>query len=547
MPRDLSGSYDPAREQLSALRSMLVLSMLLTRQDDEDAILRLVANAVESLGPCRTERIMLDGQWTQVRRADHEPAAPVLADVRLPQEGVRFELAGVPWSWAYPMTIPRGPAGYLVAGADREPSDAERFLLHVLVQQGGVALANARLHVREREQAVRLRAANVALQRNIDIHDRLTRAALTGEGQEGIAQAVYQLTGHPAAIEDRFGNLRAWAGPGRPDRYPKDAPGRRDRLLRRAVTAVGPIRDGRRLFSAAVLDGAVMGVLVLHDPDGTAAEAERLAIEHATTVLTLELARLLAQAEAENRLRGDLVIELIEGADLGRVLDRAQALGYDFGRGHRVVLVEGSPDSGADALLPAVRRAAESTGAGSLLADWLGDVVVLADAEVPWDKFLSAVDAEVASGDCRMGVGSLRHRPAELPRSLREAQLALKIQNVVGGQRATLFDDLGVYQVLATAGNSDSVEQFVRSWLGTLLDYDAGHGTQLVPTLSAYLECGRNYDAAASALNVHRSTLRYRLQRIREVSGYDLGLADTRFNLQLAARAWRTTQILREP
>ena len=44
----------------------------------------------------------------------------------------------------------------------------------------------------------------------------------------------------------------------------------------------------------------------------------------------------------------------------------------------------------------------------------------------------------------------------------------------------TLFDDLGVYQVLATAQNSASLERFVHEWLGTLMDYDATHGAQLV-------------------------------------------------------------------
>ena len=52
-------------------------------------------------------------------------------------------------------------------------------------------------------------------------------------------------------------------------------------------------------------------------------------------------------------------------------------------------------------------------------------------------------------------------------------------------------------------------------------------------------------DASANALSVHRSTLKYRLNRIRQVSGYDLSLPDNQFNLQLATRAWRTLQALR--
>ncbi|WP_330479835.1 helix-turn-helix domain-containing protein [Streptomyces platensis] len=63
--------------------------------------------------------------------------------------------------------------------------------------------------------------------------------------------------------------------------------------------------------------------------------------------------------------------------------------------------------------------------------------------------------------------------------------------------------------------------------------------SDLVQTLSQYFECGGNYDATAAALAIHRSTLRYRLQRIREVSGSDLGDIDSRLNLHVATRVWK--------
>lgn len=549
VPHGSPGGDESLREQLSDLRSLLVLSMILTRENDEAGILHLVAGAVESLGPCWTERILFDGRWTEIRVPEHHPSGPDLQASIPVQEGVRFGLAGVPWSWAYPIFSPRGPSGYLVVGAEQEPDESERFLLQVLGQQAGVALANAGLHAREREQAEQLRVTNLALRRTMEIHDRLTRVVLEGQGQEGIAQAVHEVTGYPVAIEDHFGNLRAWAGPGRPGSYPKDIPRLRDRLLRRAMTAAGPIREGDRLVSVAWLGETAVGVLVLHDPDGTAEQAERVAIEHATTVLTMELARLQTLAEADARLRSDLVTELLGGTDAAQALNRAQVLGYDLGRPHRVVVVEGryGTHRAAD-FFQAVRRAAGDTRVGSLLANQPDGVVVLADAEAAWEKLRAAVATNWRGIQCRMGVGGRRSSPDEIPHSYHEAQLALKIQKAAGGHhRTTLFDDLGVYQVLATGQNSAAMERFVQEWLGTLMDYDASHGAQLVTTLTEYLECGGNYDATAKALSVHRSTLKYRLRRIREVSGYDLGLADTQFNLQLAARARRTMQALGGP
>src|SRR3984957_7449714 len=305
----------PVREQLSALRSMLVFAMLLTQQDSQASILLYVANAVESLGSCTAEGIFLDGRWQDIRlprrRASSLPA------LTLPAEGGPVLLADVPWSWAYSLSSRHGPAGYLLVGAQVPPAEGERFLLQVLAQQAGVALANARLHSREREQAEELGVTNLALQRSMEIHDRLTKVALGSQGQQGIVEVVSELTGRTAAIEDRFGNLLAWAGPDQPDPTPRADPEQRSRLLDRAMTMAGPVREGEGLYSVAVLGGAPVGVLVLRDKDSTAGHTERVGMEHATVVLAMEINRLQSLAEGDTRLRTNLVLDLVAGADNG--------------------------------------------------------------------------------------------------------------------------------------------------------------------------------------------------------------------------------------
>ncbi len=140
-----------------------------------------------------------------------------------------------------------------------------------------------------------------------------------------------------------------------------------------------------------------------------------------------------------------------------------------------------------------------------------------------------------------MGVGGVCHRPADFPRSYHEAELALRLAGSAGGpDRAVTYDGLGVHQLLSEVADTEGVERFVRCWLGALLDYDARKGSELTRTLSRYLECSGTYDATAQALALGRSTLKYRLQRIRQIFGHDLSNPDTRFNLHLATRAWCT-------
>jgi DNA-binding PucR family transcriptional regulator len=103
----------------------------------------------------------------------------------------------------------------------------------------------------------------------------------------------------------------------------------------------------------------------------------------------------------------------------------------------------------------------------------------------------------------------------------------------------TCFEDLGVLRLLFPGADHRDVEQFVRDWLGALIDYDGTKGTDLVGTLSHYFDSAGNYDRTAASLHIHRSTLRYRIKRIRELTGHELGDVDSRLNLQVATRAWQ--------
>ena len=147
-----------------------------------------------------------------------------------------------------------------------------------------------------------------------------------------------------------------------------------------------------------------------------------------------------------------------------------------------------------------------------------------------------------------MGVGGRCERPLAFARSYREAKLALSM-NRGGGRdddRVTVFDELGLLRVLLSIEDTTPLEYFVRAALGPVLDYDAKKGSTLVSTLGSFLEHGGNYDTTSRALSVHRSTLKYRLHRIEELSGHDLSVPEVRFDLQLAGRAWQSLCAPRE-
>ncbi|HEY4461462.1 MAG TPA: helix-turn-helix domain-containing protein [Streptosporangiaceae bacterium] len=544
------------RERLGEFRALLVISLLMTESVNEDQILELATSSAPGLGPCRVEGYGLtDGQWHAGRdRAAPAPPSLMRQLAALGTDSGPVNVPGRVWAWAFPLRGVGGPLGHLVASAEAELTTDQRFLIQVMAQQTGVAVSNARLHARGRATAAELAAANEALaetvgslQRSMDIHERLTRVAVSGEGQPGIANALHELTGMPVAIEDRYGNLTAWAGPGRPHPYPKESFAKREQLLRRLMRASSPVRDGERLNLLVSPRTDVMGVLALIDPERRADQADLVALEHGATVLSMELARLRGIADTELRLRRDLVHDLLAGTDDESALARAEALDYDLRRPHRVVIVEGKGRARAhDALLSAVRRAMRQARQDGMFETWSGDVAVVTAGQTDWEQLRRTIMSDLGGAVC-VGVGGTAARPSELPRSRREAALALRLQKtLLPGDSACEYPKLGIFRMLAAIPDLADVESFVREWLGSLLDYDERRKADLVHTLTQYLEHGGNYDATAAELSVHKSTLKYRLQRIRELTGLELNDPDVHFNLQLATRAWGTLRALHQ-
>ena len=378
--------------------------------------------------------------------------------------------------------------------------------------------------------------------------DALSRAAVSGRGEQGILQALYDHTGFPALTEDRFGNPRARAGPGLDD--PRTGPGsgpppgsddrRRDALIHGAQRRPGAVRDRDRLIVPIEMAGDLFGIVALVDPDRRATETDTSALEQAALVLAPRLAHERRLAELETQLRRDLVNRLISGEATDDVFTQAAVLGHDLHRPHKVAVLEwpGTAERAAlgDAVVRATGRLRQDVLVGSRGATTVA-LVADEDPHDPGGELYRAVSDELGTGAGVIGVGGHCDVFTDLPHSYNEAVRALTVrrrsQDPYG---STAFEELGLCRMMGTGDGEREADRFVRQWLGRLLDYDARHHTELVMTLSRYLESGGSYDTTSETLLIHRSTVRYRLQRIREITGHDLGDVENRLNLHVATR-----------
>ncbi|WP_176735562.1 PucR family transcriptional regulator [Actinacidiphila rubida] len=459
--------------------------------------------------------------------------------------------------------------GYLVVRSPTSPSADETALTDLLAQQTGIALARFagnrgeparagpesslgigdQLGTDSRSPTAGLGTTVSALTSRLALHDALSRAGASGKGEAGVLQVLHDNTGFAARTEDRFGNPRAWAGPsGRnePQRGPSGRPPpepeyqRQDALIQSARRRPGAVRDRDRLVVPIQMAGDLLGVVALVDPNRRATETDSSALEQAALVLAPLLSHERRLAELEPHLRRDLVNRLITGEGTNDAFTQAAALGHDLNRPHKAAALEWSETTERAEVGDAVARAARRLHRDVLVGSRGATTVVLEADEDRRDsggELYRAVSDELGTAAGSIGVGGRCDVFTELPHSYDEAVRALTVRRRSQDPNgSTSFEDLGLCRMMGSGEGEREADRFVGEWLGLLLDYDSHHHTELVTTLAHYLESGCSYDATSETLLIHRSTVRYRLQRICEITGHDLGEVETRLNLHIATR-----------
>jgi hypothetical protein len=526
---------------------LATLSSLNFEQSDASQILEAAAGAVPELGPYQVEAVYRCIGGDLVPWPPTRPQHPEL-DKLLSECGGDgpVEVPGRAWGRAFALRHNGSITAGLILSATDTPTAIHLLLLTLLTRHTAIALSCVELHNRDKKWAAQLRQTNEKLEaavsrltRQFHMHEVLGRALATLGGEQAIADALHELTDLPVAVEDRFGNLRYWAGAAQPQHHPKPDRSRRERLLHELTVSGGPMRVRDRVVVLVKPRADVLGLVALIDPQRQAADPQLDALRYASLIMGHEMSHQRNLAELEGSLRRELVDDLVAGTDDDGAYARADAVGHDLRRTHYVVVLA-NKELPTNSLATVAGRAATTLGVDHLQGRHAGLVVLLVAGHIDAGRLHGALARALGRSTTTVGVGSRCETPQDFPESFDRARRALQVRlhsSFPAG--ASVYDELGFYHLVDAAHTAGAAEHFARDWLGVLLDYDAKKNADLVETLSQYLEHGGNYDEAAKSLHIHRSTLRYRLARIAELTGYDLRDVDTRFNLHAATRAWR--------
>ncbi|MFE1861468.1 helix-turn-helix domain-containing protein [Streptomyces anandii] len=428
--------------------------------------------------------------------------------------------------------------------ADRRARVFEReqiALLGSFAALAAAAIDSANLLTETRSALAGLERANEiirdrsgVIERASDVHDRLAELVLRGGGVHDVAAAVSQVLAGTVDFTE------AGAAPAR--------------ALEASRAEGHAVRHGDDWIAAVAAGGELLGALVLRGHPGLDPVDQRT-LERAAMVTSLLLLARRSAAEAEQRVRGELLDDLLDARDRDpRLLsERAARLGADLDATHVVLAARldapaADADEEADARrrlwsaafhLAATRRglaAARDGGTVLLLPLRQGDSAT--DLARRTARHLGTAVHEAVTVGASAPVDDLAAHAGTVTAAYEEARRCLEALALLGrtgdGAAAEDFGFLG----LLLAGDRD-IAGFVERTVGRVVAYDERRGTDLIRTLESYFSCGMSPARTKDELHVHVNTVAQRLERVGRLLGDDWQTPARALEIQLALRLHR--------
>ena len=422
----------------------------------------------------------------------------------------------------------------------------------------------------------RIKAQNQILERTVMIHEQLTQCILKGQGIENITASLAKLMKCTVIQEDDHLVPQSTCFKGQPTT--KDILTPYLSILSSPTfkkTSAFYLQQKRpfqladqhadclvyRLVSPILVGSQHLGFVSLLRIGLPFSDLENIDLEHAASVFALVILEQKKIAEVERRIKGDFIDDLLSEnlVDPNSIINRARGLNYDITLPHRVLVLEIQNFSLLDKSLgqdekrilhfktefvSTVQGYLERFGKGIVVNK--GDNLILLVQQTMQncpekvtrklaENIIDQVLKSYPKITLSMGIGSNCTELSEFNNSYLSAKKALEIGKILKRHSKVIsLEQFGTHALLFRVLDPQDIYSFATNHIGALLTYDETFQTELVPTLQEFLSHRGNVEGTAKTMDMSISGLKYRLKRIKEITGQDPKDGQAFFNLYLA-------------
>jgi sugar diacid utilization regulator len=432
-------------------------------------------------------------------------------------------------------------------------------LLEAIGHQAAVALEKSSLY-NEKELMVR------KLSHSIEIHRNLSNLVVNGEGIQSIMDLIHSTIGQHLLLFDEIGELKASACHStftvEMTEYMK-AYAKQIILTLENSHTISEITINDDTYHLVVLSlgsklKSLGGLIILSKQKMN--EVDIAALEHACTVISLELVKEQAVFETQQRLRGEFVTKLFTGQIDEVLIQKAKNLNFDPNWNYVALIINFEdkldeqkvfgdyvirnllhmvPLLGGNSQVTAVRDENQIVALLSLHSR-VSSFTIVAEIKELAKKLQLQIKNKYSEIDISIGIGRMKQGLTLVHESFVEATKCIKfLKNYQFDHRILSYTDLGVQRFILQNSKEELLD-FIQEVLGPLIQYEQSRKGELLSTLIVYLDQNQNIKKTADTLHIHTNTLSYRLKRIEEILLTDLNDSQPLFNIHLAINIYQS-------
>ena len=140
-----------------------------------------------------------------------------------------------------------------------------------------------------------------------------------------------------------------------------------------------------------------------------------------------------------------------------------------------------------------------------------------------FERFGKFLQNDLNEIEYTLNIGETCENISKLQKSFQETSKTNSVLEHINRKNEIVFyDEIGFYRMLMSYENTAPMQQFANEVLSPIIQYEKKVHTQLMETLWAYFECDCNLQRTADKLFSHKNTVKYRLQRVEQLTGKSL-------------------------
>ncbi|CAG7635970.1 PucR family transcriptional regulator [Paenibacillus allorhizosphaerae] len=390
----------------------------------------------------------------------------------------------------------------------------------------------------------------------------ITELAMSGKGVPALIEAVEQMTGHQFSIgtelpspELRYGiEVAPLTGLQKKQLTAAKRPVRMERMVNRQKLPC--------LVAPVLLNEELVGDITCRSSERDFHEHDFHVLERTMILIALEFLKAITKSDVEQTFKDNVMADVLQGrvADIAETIEKGRRFGWDLTSHYAVYSIAANRrttghevDTREAIWNPEWKRkllnkvnAAFRFDKSSVIVTCLQEHIVVLypyrhcpsrqSAMRPADSMHRQLTDEFEQLSITIGVGRWYPGLDGIHKGYTECCKALQLGRPLRNHGIIHYEDLGLFRILSQCRDSSELESLHAESIGKLAEYDAIHGANLVETLTSYFAHHGSLTETAEKLFVHVNTIKYRLQKIEQLTGCSVNDAEDRLLLHVGLK-----------